>query len=544
MCFLLCICGLIWNTGFAFGAVITVPDTVYVGQNSRANIDVLTNDMFEGSTPILTVSSGEFSERVVLNSDGSVHYRPQPDFVGEDGFLYTIDVDGERGDGHVVIYVRLFEEMLTAMPDTVILGIGQGKVLDVLANDLYLGTRPISVSGITEQRFDAHAFPLLDGRIYYRSAPGFVGSDRFFYTWADDLDHRVRVEVTAVADEGLTVGIAVDDEAQVVENTVLKRSVLNNDRLLRSVMEVAVSPAWHGTAHWDVSTHQIVYMPLDGFVGNDQIVYIVTDDLNNQTAAVLRVTVVAFNAAPEAVVDSIVAFSGRGAVVSVLLNDRDAEGDSLLLTSVGKGLMVGQVLQNADGSVFYRSPSNFVGEDQFTYVMQDTNGHSDQSIVYVSVIDDVTAPQALDDEAFVAVGDRVNLSVLDNDTFQGDTISVVAVTPGRYSELVIVNSDQKVHYRVGEGFSGSDFFTYTIRDQEGKTASAVVRLRAVGGISGDFDGDDQVGFGDFLMFAVRFGLRDSDLDFDGRMDFDGDGQIAFGDFLRFIGFFGNLVSGG
>ncbi|MBT4137513.1 MAG: hypothetical protein HOE48_06330, partial [Candidatus Latescibacteria bacterium] len=100
------------------------------------------------------------------------------------------------------------------------------------------------------------------------------------------------------------------------------------------------------------------------------------------------------------------------------------------------------------------------------------------------------------------------------------------------------------HYRVGDGFLGVDHFVYTVRDQQGKTASAVVRLRATGGLLGDFDGDDQVGFGDFLAFVARFGLRSSDLNYDERMDFNEDGEIGFPDFLRFIGLFGAGQTGG
>ena len=288
----------------------------------------------------------------------------------------------------------------------------------------------------------------------------------------------------------------------------------------------------------------MVYTPNAGYVGDDKLVYIVTDDQGEQTAAVMRITVVPFNGPPQAIPDAVLAISGRGAVFSVLSNDRDDEGDVLRLVSVGSSEQGGQVLQNADGSIFYRSASNFVGEDRFTYEIEDANGSKSQSFVSVTVTDDIDAPRALDDLVIVGVGDRVNIEVLANDTFVGDIIAVVDVTPGQHSDLVVANSDHTVHYRVGDGFLGVDHFVYTVRDQQGKTASAVVRLRATGGLLGDFDGDDQVGFGDFLAFVARFGLRSSDLNYDERMDFNEDGEIGFPDFLRFIGLFGAGQTGG
>ena len=57
--------------------------------------------------------------------------------------------------------------------------------------------------------------------------------------------------------------------------------------------------------------------------------------------------------------------------------------------------------------------------------------------------------------------------------------------------------------------------------------------------NGDFDGDLDVDFVDFLAFVGVFGLSVSDINFDARMDMDGDGIINFVDFLAFIDAFSN-----
>ncbi len=54
----------------------------------------------------------------------------------------------------------------------------------------------------------------------------------------------------------------------------------------------------------------------------------------------------------------------------------------------------------------------------------------------------------------------------------------------------------------------------------------------------DFDGDGTVGFGDFVIFAARFGLSQGDAGYDARYDLDGDGTIGFGDFVIFANNFG------
>ena len=57
-------------------------------------------------------------------------------------------------------------------------------------------------------------------------------------------------------------------------------------------------------------------------------------------------------------------------------------------------------------------------------------------------------------------------------------------------------------------------------------------------ISGDFDGDLDVDFADFLAFTSVFGLSSSDANYDARMDLNNDGVINFTDFLIFVSVFG------
>ncbi len=59
-------------------------------------------------------------------------------------------------------------------------------------------------------------------------------------------------------------------------------------------------------------------------------------------------------------------------------------------------------------------------------------------------------------------------------------------------------------------------------------------------ISGDFDGDLDVDFADFLAFTGVFGLSSSDANYDARMDMNDDGVINFADFLIFVSVFGTM----
>ena len=54
----------------------------------------------------------------------------------------------------------------------------------------------------------------------------------------------------------------------------------------------------------------------------------------------------------------------------------------------------------------------------------------------------------------------------------------------------------------------------------------------------DWDGDGEVGFGDFVKFAAKYGYRRGKAGYDPRYDLDGDGSVGFSDFLILAGAFG------
>ena len=57
----------------------------------------------------------------------------------------------------------------------------------------------------------------------------------------------------------------------------------------------------------------------------------------------------------------------------------------------------------------------------------------------------------------------------------------------------------------------------------------------------DLDGDGEIDFGDFVVFAEKFGQRQGDEGYDVRCDLDRDGTIGFADFLIFAGAFGKAA---
>lgn len=57
-------------------------------------------------------------------------------------------------------------------------------------------------------------------------------------------------------------------------------------------------------------------------------------------------------------------------------------------------------------------------------------------------------------------------------------------------------------------------------------------------LKGDFDGNNEVAFSDFLTLVAAFGKTSADADFDAAIDINGNGVVDFPDFLEFVSFFG------
>ena len=83
-------------------------------------------------------------------------------------------------------------------------------------------------------------------------------------------------------------------------------------------------------------------------------------------------------------------------------------------------------------------------------------------------------------------------------------------------------------------------YTLTVLDADGDRATLTFTLD-VQLPSPDFNGDGQVNFADFVIFAGKFGSQRGQDRYDARCDLNGDGQIGFDDFLIFSQRFGSEV---
>ena len=176
------------------------------------------------------------------------------------------------------------------------------------------------------------------------------------------------------------------------------------------------------------------------------------------------------NRPPVAAADSARVTVGQSVDIDVLANDSDPEGDPITLVDVGEpavgtAKIVGQAIR-------YTAEAGASGTDSFTYEIEAEGG---RATGMVNVELEVPPPAAADDSATTGESQAVRVDVLFNDEAgigQPLSISDVEDAPNGTTRI---ESDAIV-YTPDRGFVGTDRFEYTIREQNGGTASATVTI--------------------------------------------------------------------
>lgn len=137
-------------------------------------------------------------------------------------------------------------------------------------------------------------------------------------------------------------------------------------------------------------------------------------------------------------------------------------------------------VQNAEGRVIYQAPLNVFGNGvgSFTFTAHDRVSSSTAATVTINVAPVNDAPVAIDDVIALRPGEplsdfRPELNDRDPD---GDTLTVVSFTQGAKGQIS-QKPDGSLEYVPNGGFvSGTDSFTYTIRDAANLESEAMVHL--------------------------------------------------------------------
>ena len=216
----------------------------------------------------------------------------------------------------------------------------------------------------------------------------------------------------------------------------------------------------------------------------DSFVYKANDGTDDSNTATVSLAINPVNDPPVGVDDAYTGIDeggafARTALVGVLANDTDAEGNALTAALVS-GPANGTVSLSGNGSFLYTHDGSETVTDSFTYTASDGADTSGVTTVTFSITPVNDPPVANDDSAVTNEGVAVAVNVIANDTDVDGSIdpASVVITSPPANGSVVANPDGTVTYTPDAGFSGpaTDTFQYQVNDDGGATSASPAQV--------------------------------------------------------------------
>jgi len=454
------------------GAPVANPDVVSTIAASPITIPVQDNDTDPENhdlTTSLNLVNNPTQGTVSINGTDII-YTPTPTATGSDEFGYIICDNGTpiKCDTTIVT-INLENQAPIAVDDRDTTLSNQAIIVEVQNND----TDPESndlITSLAPLNPPANGTLIIIGdNIQYTPTTDFTGNDSFDYIICDNgtpsLCDTASVDIVVLnqkpiaandltsTQSGMPVTILVQDNDSDPEDGVLTTTLDNTN-----------GPT-NGTV--TVNGNDLIYTPGNGFSGTDSFDYIICDDGTPILCDTATVTISTENQAPIAVPDTYVTPFEIALTLDVQVNDSDPE-NGLLVTTINPSFPPanGTVsILNGD-SILYTPATDFIGTDQFGYIICDdgTPILCDTTIVTVTVPND--PPVAVDDSNNTVEDVPVNGTILGNDfdPNRNDLILNQILINSPSNGTINLNPDGSYTYTSTANYNGLDAFTYQICD--------------------------------------------------------------------------------
>jgi len=439
---------------------LAVPDSATMYSNSGASFNALSNDSDPQGLALNIVGVGSAAHGAVSYSGGTISYTPAVNFYGTDTFTYTIqNAAGLTASATETMTVNARPPV--AVPDSAAMYSNSGASFNALSNDSDPQGLALNIVGVGSA---SHGSVNYSGaNITYVPTAGFYGTDTFTYTI------KSTAGLMASATETMTVNarppVAMPDSASLNVNGSASFNALSNDSdpqgLALSI--TAVGSAGHGSVSYNGST--ITYRPAVNWYGTDTFSYTIQNAAGLTASATETTTV---NASPPvAVPDSAAMYSNSSATFNALSNDSDPQGLSLIIAGVGTASH-GSVSYSG-ANITYTPAANWYGTDTFSYTIQNAAGLTASASETMTV--NASPPIATPDSATVTAFSNVTFNALSNDSDpQGLALSIVGASSASHG--TVSYNGANITYTPATNYSGTDTFTYTIKNSAGLIASA------------------------------------------------------------------------
>lgn len=448
-------------------------------------IHVAQNDL-DDDGDLLKVNSVTPAQHGIAEIVGnSIQYTPSSGFEGDDVFQYEIvDIHprnnilkGGSALGTVRVSVKPNHAPI-ANADSYHIPENITSYFKVLVNDTDPDGDGLYISSFTQP---SHGTIVNYGnQLGYTPTPGYLGNDSFSYTIIDyDVASNIVKGGTATSQVTLQIGnvvnrppVAVNDAYSLSPGSQSVLNVLANDTDPDQDDLRISGYSLPGKGSLVVTDKLITYTANLNASGTDTFAYSISDGRGGSSNAIVNINFVLANNPAVAVDDVFETTENTTLVIDVLRNDYDLEGDHFNVIRFTQPYN-GTVTRGIANELVYSTDVDFVGEEVFSYTIQDAQGNLSTAQVHLSVSNIRPQVVALDDVVSIAINTSIEIDVLSNDSASSSQgLAISDYTQPAHGTVSLAHD--KLTYTPQAGFFGDDVFTYRVIDTLGNAASASV----------------------------------------------------------------------
>ena len=326
-------------------------DNVFTAINTAVTIPVIDNDYDpNGDTLSVIDLTSPSSGKVVINADQTITYTPDDNFLGKDQFQYTIS-DGRGG-----------QDTATVTVTTVIINdpgfeLGSPNPYWIEKSSKYESVIVASPEMASTGKYSVHFRGGQGGREYASVEQSVilpVANNASLVFWLKILSSEVYGRFSVIIDNEVIFTISQIDNEKYKN---YKPVVVNID---------AFADGQEHNIKFQANIHQ----------ANGNTTFLLDD-----------VSLTIGPQPPEAFDDTIQTEMNQPVIIDVLRNDYDTNLDDITISQVTPPKN-GSAYANFNQTITYSPDNMFVGEDLFTYTINDQNGGTDTAQVHVIVTTD------------------------------------------------------------------------------------------------------------------------------------------------------------
>jgi len=396
-------------------------------------------------------------------------------FVGEDYFKYKV-TDGILESNEASVKIAIKAKVATNHPpiaadDFAKTQKNKSIYINVLANDKDPDGDKLQIIIVSSPK---HGKVIVsNGKVKYIPNKDYVGEDVFAYKLNDGKTTSNIAYVHISVFENITSKlIAKNDSLTIKEDNPSYINVLANDNFDGKVNILITTQPKHGKI--EIVENKIKYIPNKDYFGKDSFRYKLSNGKITSNEAVVNINILPVNDAPVAKNDLISVKENKKAVINVLANDYDPDGDKLKIVIVTYPKHGKVYISN--GKIIYTPTSNYTGTDIIRYKLSDGKTYSNVAEVYINIVKSNQPPVAKDDFITITPNKSTYINVLANDYDpDGDKLQIILLSKPKHGKVYISNG--KIKYIPNKDYTGEDEFTYQVSDGKLKSNVAHVYIK-------------------------------------------------------------------